>query len=134
MPERKHTCPMCGHALASSIVIPAGEAPVQASNPAGSLRILDAGLSTRATNLLLLMGLDRVGEVCEYTATDLLRERGMGLKSLNEIIALLASRGLALKDPTFVPSQDRAAARRSCAPAAPVAPAAHNHHHHKAAP
>ena len=133
MPEPKHTCPMCGHALPSSIVIPAGEPPAQAECPAHKIRILDCGLSTRAANALLAMSLHSLGEVCRHTPAELLKERGLGMKSLNEIIAMLASHGLALRPGAFQATRHarRPQAARIPAPGSRVPSrrdAARNHH------
>lgn len=63
----------------------------------GETPIEDAGLSARATNVLLRAGCKTLGDVAEHTESEVMRFRNMGRKSFEEIVAKLAEYGIKLK-------------------------------------
>lgn len=61
-----------------------------------SLAELD--LSVRATNCLETLGITTVGELCQYTALELLHIRGFGETSLREVLDKLAENRVGLRE------------------------------------
>jgi len=64
----------------------------------GGMLIEDVEMSRRSkVTLTGTMGLTHLGELCQYTEADLLKQKLVGRKTLNEIEAVLDSYGLKLK-------------------------------------
>ena len=62
-------------------------------------KVDDLELTVRSANCLKAEGIERVGDLIQRTETDLLRTPNLGKKSLTEIKAVLAERGLKLGTP-----------------------------------
>lgn len=65
---------------------------------AAAIRLEDVDLSVRAAHVLQSAGLATLGDVARLTPGELLRTRNLGRKVLNEIVEVLAARGLRLRE------------------------------------
>lgn len=63
------------------------------------MRVDELTLSVRSANALSHMGIEHVGQLTEKTETELLKTKGFGRRSLNEIKKILTDMGLSLKQP-----------------------------------
>lgn len=62
-------------------------------------RLVDTlGLSTRTGNCLRRAGIDKIGQLCEYNAKELLKIRNMGERSVQELKECLELLGLNLHE------------------------------------
>lgn len=76
-----------------------GPSPQESEHVAAyNTAIEDLNFSVRSYNCLKRQEIHTVGELAEYTETDLLDIRNFGQKSINEVKVKLASLGLTLKD------------------------------------
>lgn len=79
--------------------IEVGPSPVETEHIASySMPIEDLNFSVRSYNCLKRQEIHTVGELAEYTESDLLDIRNFGQKSINEVKIKLAGLGLTLKD------------------------------------